>query len=238
MILRPIVSNRRPSSDRPEHVAGGERQNIPADLLGRDVVEVGQDQRVGEEDGVVEEGLRGHQQKPDQCALAIDLEQRAGDLARAGCGRACAAARAAVRACSRSRRAKNALRCRARPRRLRLTKPWVISQRGLSGIQRLMTRMKSPIVVPIRKAKRQPRAGSMKAELSSTIEPPAPIAAPIQKLPLIRRSVQPRRRAGISSWIVELMAVYSPPMPAPVRKRNTTKLHASHDRPVAAVAIR
>ena len=32
------------------------------------------------------------------------------------------------------------------------------------------------------------------------------------------RSVQPRIRAGISSWIAELMAVYSPPMPAPVKK--------------------
>ena len=78
----------------------------------------------------------------------------------------------------------------------------------------------------------------MNLELSSTIEPPAPIAAPTQKLPLMSRSVQPRRRAGISSCIVELMAVYSPPIPAPVRKRNTTKLQASHDRPVAAVATR
>ena len=81
--------------------------------------------------------------------------------------------------------------------------------------------MISPIKAPIRNASRQPSPGSIKAGLSRTIEPPAPSAAPIQKLPLIRRSVQPRRRAGISSWIVELMAVYSPPMPVPVRNRNT-----------------
>ena len=30
--------------------------------------------------------------------------------------------------------------------------------------------------------------------------------------------------AGTNSWMVELMAVYSPPMPAPVRKRNRQKL--------------
>ena len=38
------------------------------------------------------------------------------------------------------------------------------------------------------------------------------------------RSVQPRTRAGTSSWMVELIAAYSPPMPAPVRKRNSAKL--------------
>ncbi len=90
----------------------------------------------------------------------------------------------------------------------------------------------------MRKANRHPRAGSIKRASSKMIEPPAPIAAPIQKLPLMRRSVQPRNRAGISSWMVELTAVYSPPMPAPVRKRNSTKLQASHDKPVAAVAAR
>jgi hypothetical protein len=98
--------------------------------------------------------------------------------------------------------------------------------------------MTSPIVVPIRKASRHPTAGSIKAGSSRTIEPPAPMAAPTQKLPLIKRSVQPRRRARISSWIVELMAVYSPPMPVPVRKRNSTKLQAFHAKPVAAVARR
>ena len=70
------------------------------------------------------------------------------------------------------------------------------------------------------------------------MEPAAPSAAPIQKLPLMTRSVQPRTRLGISSWIVELMAVYSPPMPAPVRKRKTTKLQRFQENAVAAVAVR
>ena len=68
--------------------------------------------------------------------------------------------------------------------------------------------------------------------------PSAPSAAPIQKLPLTTRSFQPRTRAGINSWMVELMAAYSPPMPAPVRKRNSAKLAKFHDSAVAAVAQR
>ena len=68
--------------------------------------------------------------------------------------------------------------------------------------------------------------------------PSAPSAAPIQKLPLMTRSVQPRTRAGISSWMVELIAAYSPPMPAPVRKRNSAKLQKFQDNAVAAVATR
>jgi hypothetical protein len=37
---------------------------------------------------------------------------------------------------------------------------------------------------------------------------------------------------------VELIAAYSPPMPAPVRKRNARKLQKFHEKAVAAVAIR
>ena len=68
--------------------------------------------------------------------------------------------------------------------------------------------------------------------------PTAPSAAPIQKLPLTTRSFQPRTRAGISSWMVELIAAYSPPIPAPVRKRNSAKLQKFQDNAVAAVATR
>ena len=53
---------------------------------------------------------------------------------------------------------------------------------------------------------------------------------------MIARSTRPRRRAGISSWIAELIAEYSPPMPAPVRKRNSRKLQKSQAKAVAAVA--
>jgi hypothetical protein len=94
-----------------------------------------------------------------------------------------------------------------------------MSQRGLSGIHIRMKRMMSPSTAPMKKAMRQPMSGPKFCGSRSTTEPAAPIAAPTQKLPLMTRSVQPRTRAGMSSWIVELIAVYSPPMPAPVRKR-------------------
>ena len=38
---------------------------------------------------------------------------------------------------------------------------------------------------------------------------------------LMSRSTWPRTRAGISSSTAELMAAYSPPMPAPVNARKT-----------------
>ena len=101
-----------------------------------------------------------------------------------------------------------------------------------------MKKMTSASAAPIRKASRQPISGSITAGSSSTSEPSAPIAAPIQKLPLMTRSLQPRTRAGISSWMVELIAAYSPPMPAPVTKRKNAKLAISQEVAVAAVATR
>ncbi len=47
----------------------------------------------------------------------------------------------------------------------------------------------------------------------------APPAAPTQKEPLIATSTRPRYLAGMSSSIAELIAAYSPPIPAPVRNR-------------------
>ena len=69
------------------------------------------------------------------------------------------------------------------------------------------------------------------------MEPIPPRAAPIQNVPLITRSVRPRYLAGMSSWIVELIAAYSPPMPAPVRNRNITKLIMFQESAVAAVNV-
>ena len=54
---------------------------------------------------------------------------------------------------------------------------------------------------------------------SSGIVSSEPAAAPTQNEPLIATSTRPRYFAGISSSIAELIAAYSPPMPAPVRKR-------------------
>ena len=50
------------------------------------------------------------------------------------------------------------------------------------------------------------------------------------------RSTRPRTRAGINSSIAELIAAYSPPMPAPVRKRQRKKNQAVQEAAVARVA--
>ncbi|EIV92062.1 hypothetical protein FraQA3DRAFT_1560 [Frankia sp. QA3] len=50
------------------------------------------------------------------------------------------------------------------------------------------------------------------------------------------RSTRPRTRAGISSSTAELMAAYSPPIPAPVRNRVRKKNHGVHENAVAVVA--
>ena len=113
-----------------------------------------------------------------------------------------------------------------------------MSQRGLSGSHMRMKKMTRLSSAPIRNAARQPMSTGSSVGSSSTMEPAAPIAAPTQKLPLMARSVQPRTRAGTSSWMVELMAAYSPPMPAPVRNRNRAKLHRFQENAVAAVATR
>ena len=52
------------------------------------------------------------------------------------------------------------------------------------------------------------------------------------------RSTRPRARAGISSSIAELIAEYSPPMPAPVRNRMARNHHAEKENAVATVAAR
>ena len=100
-------------------------------------------------------------------------------------------------------------------------RPWVISHRGLSGIHMRRKKMTMLSTPPIRNASRQPVSMTNQPGCRSMIEPAAPIAAPSQKLPLMTRSVQPRTRAGTNSWIVELIAAYSPPMPAPVRSGRT-----------------
>jgi hypothetical protein len=73
---------------------------------------------------------------------------------------------------------------------------------------------------------------------SSSSAPAAPAAAPSQYDPLMMRSTRPRTRAGINSSIAELIAAYSPPMPAPVKKRATKKYHGANANAVATVAVR
>ena len=66
----------------------------------------------------------------------------------------------------------------------------------------------------------------------------APPAAPIQNEPLITTSIRPRYWAGISSSIAELIAAYSPPMPAPVKKRQTRYQVGFIENAVSTVADR
>ena len=93
------------------------------------------------------------------------------------------------------------------------------SQRGLSGTCRRTSRIPTPSTAPITNATRQPTSGAKIDVLRRISEPSAPPAAPSQYEPLMMRSTRPRTRAGISSSIAELIAAYSPPIPAPVKKR-------------------
>jgi hypothetical protein len=76
---RPIVSKNR--QQRPQEIAGSKRQDVPADRIGGDAIEFGEDQGVGKEDGVVEERLGCHQAQADQGTLPLLPQQRASDLA-------------------------------------------------------------------------------------------------------------------------------------------------------------
>ena len=97
----------------------------------------------------------------------------------------------------------------------------MISHRGLSGTAFRRNRISVPSTAPMPYANRQPCAIEKCAGLSRMIVAPDPMAAPTQNVELMSRSTWPRTRAGISSSTAELMAAYSPPMPAPVRQRKT-----------------
>jgi hypothetical protein len=96
--------------------------------------------------------------------------------------------------------------------------PWMNSQR-LSGTLRRTSRMPRPSTAPSPKASRQPRSTANQFLFSSASDRAAPNMVPSQNEPLMMRSTRPRNRAGISSSMAELMAAYSPPMPAPVKNR-------------------
>ena len=74
-------------------------------------------------------------------------------------------------------------------------------------------------IAPRPKASRQPHSAGTMVGSSSGIVSSEPMVAPTQNEPLMATSTRPRYLAGISSSIAELMAAYSPPMPAPVRNR-------------------
>ena len=70
-------------------------------------------------------------------------------------------------------------------------------------------------------SRRRPGTGCRSA---ARIDSAAPIAVPSQNEPLMMRSTVPRTRAGISSSMAELIAAYSPPMPAPVKNRQIANM--------------
>ena len=118
------------------------------------------------------------------------------------------------------------------------SRPWMKSQRGLSGTVLLTRRIPSPSVAPSANEMRQPTSSAKIDSFRSTIEARPPIAAPTQNEPLMIRSTRPRARAGISSSIAELIAAYSPPIPAPVRNRIARNHHGVQEIAVRTVATR
>ena len=105
--------------------------------------------------------------------------------------------------------------------------------------------LEHPDVVEAAVATRPPRPKAMPASqsgtrfgLSSSTLARPPAAAPTQNVPLIARSAQPRTRPGISSSMAELIAEYSPPIAAPVRKRKRAKLPKSQESAVRKAATR
>ena len=69
--------------DRAEEVADGKRQDVEAHAIGRDAVEAAEDERVGEEDRVVGEGLRDHEREAQDRSAAVLDEEHAGDVGEA-----------------------------------------------------------------------------------------------------------------------------------------------------------
>ncbi len=62
---------------RPAEVAEGEGQQVPADVGGRHVVEVGEHQGIGEEDRVVEKRLGGQQGQTDERPAVVSERMNA-----------------------------------------------------------------------------------------------------------------------------------------------------------------
>src|SRR5579884_322626 len=105
-----------------------------------------------------------------------------------------------------------------------------MSQRGLSGTAWRIQSTTRAMIAPRAKQRRQPRsAGKIRSSRKSRLTA-LPNMVPSHQLLLMERSVQPRRRAGISSSMAELMAEYSPPMPMPVSARKAANIQKLTDR--------
>ena len=67
-----------PDGERTDEIPQGEEDEVVGGVGGRDVVDLGQHQRVGEEDGVVEERLGDHQGGPENGPPRVVDEERSG----------------------------------------------------------------------------------------------------------------------------------------------------------------
>ena len=131
-------------------------------MIGADAVEVGQHQRIGEEDRVVEERLRRHQAQADERALRARRETACSATSRSGVERRDAQPDRGQRPGreAHDRGARNSrldvVDASRSPRRAR---PCVISQRGDSGSHSRMKKMTRPSAAPIRKASAPAQVG-------------------------------------------------------------------------------
>jgi hypothetical protein len=82
--LRPTVSNRPGQQHRAEEVGDAPRDQVCGRGRVRDAEAVGDDQRRGEQHGVVEERLGGQQGEAEEGAARVAAEHGAGDLAEPG----------------------------------------------------------------------------------------------------------------------------------------------------------
>ncbi len=115
------------------------------------------------------------------------------------------------------------------------SRPWMNNQRGLSGTLRRTSITATPSTAPTTNATRHPMCVGKTADRKkmAAAEPPA---EPNQYEPLMIRSTRPRTRAGINSSIAEFTAEYSPPIPAPVKKRARKKNQGAKENAVTTVA--
>jgi hypothetical protein len=72
--LAPDGVEQPPEDQRPEEVADRERDDVVADARGLDVIERAEHERIGEEDGVVEERLADEERQADDRAPGVGAE--------------------------------------------------------------------------------------------------------------------------------------------------------------------
>ena len=92
------------------------------------------------------------------------------------------------------------------------SRPWMNSQRGLSGTCRRTSKTARARMTPRAKPRRQPISFGSHAVFSRARDAADPAADPTQYEPLTTRLTRPRARGGISSSMAELIAAYSPPI--------------------------